>query len=148
MMKNAPLQDRFASKVQPVYFGGQPIFASNNLHQPLDVRKSAFGHLAFGANQPSFESASAAYTKALELDNFLFVRKEILSVSSDAPAILSAVGLGKINYSPKCYGKKMNDAPFTMKPSITMSNGHSDVTLDKCDLELIMHSDHAFGKLN
>lgn len=46
-------------------------------------------------------------TLSHNISDFLYVNKEIESVSNDAPAVLNALGLGKLKYSPpKCYGRK------------------------------------------
>lgn len=145
MKKSAPLQNTFAVRTQAVYFGDQPIFATNNLSRPINVQKSPFGHLAFGSNLPSFQSVSGASKMMLHSDlgiddaaDFLYVRKEVSSVSFDVPDVLSAVGLVKLNCdTPKCYGKK----PITLEfPAIC----HSDITLNGYDFDF----DYAFGKMD
>lgn len=74
-------------------------------------------------------------TLSHEISDFLYVTKEIESVSNDAPAVLNAVGLGKLKYSPpKCYGNKIN-----------YSHSKAAVTLEKGD---VFEKNDDFGKID
>lgn len=101
----------FAPDVKQPSFGEPPIFVSKSLDHSINSSHSMFGHIAFGANLPSFQTIGSMVnngtsTLSRECPNFFYMYKEIKSVSNDVPAVLSAVGLGELKYSPpKCYGK-------------------------------------------
>lgn len=57
--------------------------------------------------QKLFFGEPPVFVSKLLIPEVLNVTKKIESVTNDAPAILKAVGLNKLKYSPpKCYGKK------------------------------------------
>lgn len=99
-----------------------------------------FGHIAFGSNLPSFQTIGSVVSNGTskmsrESPNFFYMCKEIESVSNDVPAILSAVGLGELKYSPpKCYGKYHDN-----KKNYVYSK--SAVTLEEIEF------DEGFGKI-
>lgn len=120
-----------------------PALVSKFLNRTMKTSKTNCSHLTFGSNSPSFRkiclAASEKNKKTSSLaykisDNF-YLHKTVLSVSKDVPAILSAVGLGKLNYGePKTYGKNKE-----------ISYNKSAVTLDEID---VFKCNEHFGKLD
>lgn len=146
MRKNQAIQSVLKAKMPKVSFGDRPIFANSSLSQPLKSRKSAFGHLAFSSNLPSFHDLSNASkpvneSKPHSETDFFYIKKKVVSVSDEVPTILKAVGLRKLKFdAPKCYGKKKIGKNITME-SVNCS---SNVTLD----EQQFFCDYFFGKLD
>lgn len=101
-------------KISQPMFGDTPVFVSKSLQPNIKCTRSAFGHIAFGSNLPSFEKMCALPVAeemngtwpSVDVPDTLSVKKTIL-FSNEVPDILRSVGLCEMKYSPpKCYGKK------------------------------------------
>lgn len=145
----------FSLEVAQPSFGKPPIFLTKKLDPCIKSSRSLFGHIAFGSNLPSFQTIckknKESQTLSPDILEVFYLTKEIESVSSDVPDVLSAVGLGKLNYgSPKRYGSEKDIKSGLNKPKfkIEIEKEPSKATVTLTEIDFFTNCDERFGKID